>query len=276
MARRKNPYSVHPGVEMSRKWEAELPEKTGRSMEQWIALVRREGPSGEKERRAWLQKTHGLDRSHAWWLAERSLGKGTWVGDPEEYLVQAVRSVDEQYAGPKAALRPVYDRLLAIGLSLGKDVRVCPCQTMVPFYRKYVFAEVHATTNTRVDLDLALGDEKPRGRLTLRGGRSDDRVRHRIGIASVEEIDGEVEGWLRRAYEGGDATQKKRTPETLPAELKRALAGNAKARATFESLAPGHRGEWIRFIADAKKAETRGKRVARAMERLAAGKKTTY
>ena len=53
-------YGVHPGVAMVQKWVAELKEKTGRSLEEWIAFVKKEGPKGEKERREWLKTKHKL------------------------------------------------------------------------------------------------------------------------------------------------------------------------------------------------------------------------
>ena len=46
-----SPYSVHPGVAMVQKWVQELPHKTGRSLEEWIALTKKSGPSTKKERR---------------------------------------------------------------------------------------------------------------------------------------------------------------------------------------------------------------------------------
>ena len=39
-----SPYSVHPGIAMMQKWIRELPGKTGRSLEEWIALTRKAGP----------------------------------------------------------------------------------------------------------------------------------------------------------------------------------------------------------------------------------------
>ena len=42
-------YDVHPGVAMVQKWVGELKEKTGRSLEEWIALVKREGPKDENQ-----------------------------------------------------------------------------------------------------------------------------------------------------------------------------------------------------------------------------------
>src|SRR5262245_18617496 len=47
----KSLYSVHPGVAMVQKWIEELPQKTGRSLEEWVRLVREKGPATEKERR---------------------------------------------------------------------------------------------------------------------------------------------------------------------------------------------------------------------------------
>src|SRR2546430_2843277 len=51
-------YDVHPGVAMVQKWVAELNSKTGRSLEEWIALVKNEGPKDEKSRRAWRSEEH--------------------------------------------------------------------------------------------------------------------------------------------------------------------------------------------------------------------------
>ena len=51
-------YGVHPGVAMVQKWTAELKDKSGRSLEEWIALVNNEGPTTEKDRRQWLKAKH--------------------------------------------------------------------------------------------------------------------------------------------------------------------------------------------------------------------------
>jgi hypothetical protein len=46
------------------------------------------------------------------------------------------------FSGAKAALHPLYEELLRVGLGIGKDVKACPCQTMVPLYRRHVFAQI--------------------------------------------------------------------------------------------------------------------------------------
>ncbi len=197
----KSSYDVHPSLAMFQKTLDNLREKTGRNLEEWIKFVEREGPASEKERREWLKAKHGLGTNYAWWIAERSIGKGD-DGSPETYLQQAEKYVEEMYSGSKEDLRPIFDALLALGRSMGKDVRVCPCQTMVPFYRKHVFAQIKPTTRTRVDLGLALKDTKVPKRLIDTGGFvKKDRITHRIEIASVKDIDAEVKKWIKTAYE---------------------------------------------------------------------------
>jgi hypothetical protein len=195
-------YSVHPGVKMVQDWVASLPEKTGRSLEQWIQLVRKSGPATEKERREWLKAEHKLGTNSASWIAERAEGKPTVDDDPEAYLIAAEGYVEAMFAGPRAALRPIYDRLLALGLKMGKDVKACPCKTIVPLYRRHVFAQIRPSTHTRIDFGFALGALKGAGRLIETGGYAKkDRITHRIAITSLNEIDDEVKRWLKAAYD---------------------------------------------------------------------------
>ena len=194
-------YDVHPSLAMFQKTLAGLKEKTGRTLEEWIKFIKKEGPATERERREWLKTKHGLGTNYAWWIAERSVGKGD-DGSPETYLQQAEEYVEAMYSGAKEALRPIYDQLLGLGRSLGSDVKVCPCQTMVPLYRKHVFAQIKPTTRARIDLGLALKDTKVPKRLINTGGLAKkDRITHRIEITSLSDIDAEVKKWIKIAYE---------------------------------------------------------------------------
>lgn len=198
----KSIYGVHPGVAMVRKWIEELPAKTGRSLDEWLRFIEKSGPKTEQERREWLKTEHGLGTNSAWWLAERAAGKGGEDDDPDAYLRAAEGYVDKMFAGRKESLRPIYDALLKLGLGIGDDVKACPCQTIVPLYRKHVFAQIKPTTQTRIDLGFALKDMKSTGRLIETGGFArKDRITHRIAIASLSDIDDEVKRWLQHAYE---------------------------------------------------------------------------
>ncbi len=199
---KKSIYSVHPGVVMTQKWIGELKQKTGRSLEEWMKFIRKEGPATEQERRDWLKTKHDLGTNSAWWLAERAVGKGEEVGDPDHYLMAAEKYVAEMFAGKKEHLRPIYDALLKLGLGIGKEARACPCQTIVPLYRNHVFAQIKPTTQTRIDFGLSLGNLKTPQRLIDTGGfAKKDRITHRIEITSLKHIDDEVKRWLKVAYD---------------------------------------------------------------------------
>lgn len=201
---KKSAYDVHPGVAMVQDWVASLPEKTGRSLDEWIVLVQRSGPPGEKERRDWLKKEHGMGTNSAWWIAERAEGKGAEDADPAIYLQAAESYVESMFAGPKAGLRPIFEALVKLGRGLGSDVRICPCQTIVPFYRKHVFAQVKPTTRTRIDFGLALAkatQKLPKRLIDTGGLEKKDRITHRIELTSPEQIDDEVKRWLKIAYD---------------------------------------------------------------------------
>lgn len=197
-----HPYSVHPGVAMVQTWIAKLPEKTGRSLTDWLTFIQTAGPATEKERRDWLKQAHGLGTNTAGWLAERADGKGTEEDTPEAYLQAALQYVEAQYAGKKAHLRPIYEALLELGLGLGEEVKVCPGKTIVPLYRNHVFAQIKAPNQAWVELGFAMKGIKATGRLIETGGaEKGDRITHRLPIPSLEEIDNEVRHWLRMAYE---------------------------------------------------------------------------
>jgi len=199
-----NPYDVHPGVAMVQKWIAELKEKTGRSLEEWMALAKKEGPKDEKAQREWLKIHHKMGTNSAWWIVARVAGRESEEDSPERYLAAAAGYVEKQYAGKKAALRPIFEKLLAMGKSVGGDVKACPCLTMVPLYREHVFAQIKPTTNTRVDMGFALAKYKgklPKRLVDTGGLAKKDRITHRIELKSVDEIDEEVKKWMKAAYE---------------------------------------------------------------------------
>jgi hypothetical protein len=209
--KKKSIYSVHPGVQMMQKWVEELKEKTGRSLEEWIKYIKKSGPKTPQEQREWLKNKEGLGTNSARYLTEIAMGKGEKPGDADSYIETAEGYVRDMFSGPKSGLKPIYDELLKLGLSIGQDAKACPCQTIVPLYRNHVFAQIKPTTRTRIDMGFALGDMKPKGRLIDTGGYAKkDRITHRIPITSVDEIDDEVKHWMKIAYDRDENEKAKR------------------------------------------------------------------
>jgi hypothetical protein len=202
MDKTKCPYSVHPSLAIMQNVIANMKTKTGRSVDEWVKFIAKNGPKTEVERRDWLKKEHKLGTNYAWWLAERSVGKNLNEEDPDQYLRDAEAWVEKMYSGKKEALRAIYERLLDMGLSLGDDVKACPCQTMVPLYREAVFAQIKPTTNTRIDLGLFLrGLRPPKSIIPTGGEQKGDRITHRIPIESIDCLNADVQKWMKTAYD---------------------------------------------------------------------------
>ena len=72
------------------------------------------------------------------------------------------------------------------------------------------------------------------------------------------------------------AAPKPKAPIRVPADLRVALARSAKAKKTFDEFAPSHRREYLEWILEAKREETRKKRIAQTVEWLAAGRKRNW
>lgn len=185
-------YGIHPAEAHMQAIAANMEKRTGQPIEAWIERVKATGLKTTKERMEWLKREHGLGRDTAMVIAEYTDGKEPYDA---EQLVEAM------FAGPKSALLPLYERLLELGLALGDDVVAAPCSTYVPLMRKRQFVVIKPTTRTRLDVGFALPGLEVGGRLVAAKGLGSDRITHRIGLESVDEVDAEVERWLRAAYE---------------------------------------------------------------------------
>ncbi|WLT32615.1 DUF5655 domain-containing protein [Geothrix sp. PMB-07] len=196
------PYDLHPSVAYVQAILANFKAKTGRTVEEWVALVQATAPADAK---AWL-KGQGLGTNQALFVVQRAEAQPGFAFDdtPEGYLAAAPRYVEAQYSGKKAALRPLFEAAVTLARGLGADVRICPCETIVPFYRNHVFAEVKPFAS-RLDLGLALGDPAavtdPSGRLKDTGGfRKQDRITHKLELTTEGDLEA-ARAWLTRSYE---------------------------------------------------------------------------
>lgn len=197
----KGPWDVHPGVAMVAKWVEELPQKTGKSLDGWADEIRRKKFTESSKASAWLKTQHGFNGNAASWVAQYTLAHNTWDGDPDLYLKQAAVYVEKMFEGPKAGLKPLFDEVVAFARSIGKDVCVCPCQTIVPFYRVRKFAELKPATKTRLELTMALGETPFTGKLKLNPrAKGNDKLRHMIEIFEPKDFSAEAKTMLKKAY----------------------------------------------------------------------------
>lgn len=168
-----------------------LEEKTGKTMDQWVAVVRKQGPKKHGELVAFLKNTHQMGHGYANLVVHTAAGQVGADAPAGEDLVAA------QYAGDKAALRPMYDQLIAAITKFGPDVEVSPKKAGVSLRRSKQFALISPATKTRIDVGLNLKGVPAAGRLETTTGM----CTHRVKIESPAQIDKALLGWLKDAYE---------------------------------------------------------------------------
>ena len=173
---------------------ANLKEKSGKSLGEWLAIASSTGKSKHGEILAILKGEHGLTHGYANLVARRFLQAETNEPTSADGLVTAL------FAGSKAGLKPLYDAVIAAANSFGKDVEIDPKKTYVSLRRKKQFALVVPSTAKRLDLGLNLKGVEPSGRLEASGGFN-AMCSHRVRLESIKDFDSEVKGWLKQAYE---------------------------------------------------------------------------
>jgi len=144
-----------------------------------------------------------------------SAGEAAQARYPDYLTAEAGELIEGQYAD-RPQLRPILDAVLALLPALGPATvqarrtivsLVCPRRT---------FAVVRATTKDRVDLGLRLDDAEPGGRLQSAKGIGGGGATVRIALRRPEDIDEEVRGLMRRAYEENTAPPPPRRPARRP------------------------------------------------------------
>ena len=105
--------------ETERKMIAGLPEKTGRSLEEWRTLFAAGPARKHGEIVAWPKSEHGITHGIANLIAHKLLSSDAGSSDAAELLAA-------QYAGAKAGMRPIYDAVLARIATFGSDIEIAP------------------------------------------------------------------------------------------------------------------------------------------------------
>jgi uncharacterized protein YdeI (YjbR/CyaY-like superfamily) len=118
----------------------------------------------------------------------------------------------------------------------------------------------------------------------LSGGKPRQAMGQLGRITSLADLpkDAVLKRYIKQAMKLNDAGVKvpvvRSAPKTVkvPAVVMAALRRNKQALGTFEALSPSHRREYLEWIADAKREETRTKRLATMLEWLAEGKSRNW
>lgn len=173
--------------------EANILEKTGKPVSDWVKVVNRSGLQKHGEIVKFLKTDHGFTHGYANLVAHQALRSSADHHQDDDLVAR-------QYAAPREGLKPIYEAVIKVVKSLGEDVELAPKKAYVSLRRKKQFALVQPSTKTRVDLGINLKGKAPGGRLEASGSFS-AMVSHRVRLESPSDVDAEVKAWLKEAYE---------------------------------------------------------------------------
>lgn len=165
---------------------------TGKSLGQWIDIVKKQSFEKHGEIIKFLKEKHSLTHGYANLVAHKSKGSDAGSAENKEDLVE------KQYKG-KEHFIPVYEKLLSEIMKFGNDIEVAPKNAYVAFRRKRQFAMLQPATKTRFEIGVNLKGEPNKGKLESAG--SNLMCSHKINIASESDIDKEVIDWIKISYE---------------------------------------------------------------------------
>ena len=165
-----------------------MPEKTGKSLKEWKALLSTKSFTKHSEAVNFLKKEHSVTHGFA----------NTIVALSKEENESPSDLVTNQYKGMEELL-PIYENLLRLVKGFGNDVKIAPKKTSVSIIRNKQFALIKPATKTRIDLGLKLTDTPVTERLE-NSGPFGTMCTHRVKLSSVKEIDQQLKNWLRDAY----------------------------------------------------------------------------
>ncbi len=172
--------------------EQGLLEKTGKDLAHWVKVVKTSKIEKHKAIIDFLKSEHGFTYGFANFVAHKARQSDAASHDAEDLLA-------EQYRG-KEALKPIYDELYKQIANLGNDITITPKKAAVSFIRKHQFALVKPATKKRIDLGLKLKAKPINDRLGDSGSFG-TMCTHRVQITAIEDVDDELMGWVKEAYE---------------------------------------------------------------------------
>lgn len=166
-----------------------MPEKTGKSLEEWKEVLSKKTFSKHSEAMNFLKLEHGITHGFANMIIQLL----------KENNIRHDDLVSEQYKG-KEDLLPIYEKLKRQINSFGNDVEFAPKKVYVSVRRKKQFAIIQPSTKTRLDLGLNFKDKQAGGKLEL-SGSFNAMCSHRVRIENEKDMTDDVIAWLKEAYE---------------------------------------------------------------------------
>jgi hypothetical protein len=176
---------------------ANIEKKTGKSLAQLSAAIKKSGKEKHGEIRTWLIETYGIGHGDANTLTHHAL-KSDGASAAKASGASTDDVLGEIYTGKKEQLRPIHDKLMKAIAKFG-DHEVAPKKGYVSLRRKKQFAMLGPKTNDRFELGLNLKDDIKDARVKIvpPGGM----CQYIIPLSSAAEVDEKIVGYVKRAYD---------------------------------------------------------------------------
>lgn len=174
---------------------ANFKEKTGKTLGDWLKIVAKAGGKKHGEIVSMLKTDHGMTHGFANMVAMKHL-----KSDAGSLAEGGADLVAEQYAGEKAALRPLYEAIMKSVAAFGPDVEASPKKAYVSLRRSKQFAILQPSTKTRLDVGVNLKGAAPTARLEA-SGSFNAMVSHRVRVEKKTDVDKQLIDWLKAAYD---------------------------------------------------------------------------
>ncbi|MGQ0604255.1 MAG: DUF5655 domain-containing protein [Anaerolineales bacterium] len=171
--------------------------KTGKSLDQLYALIRKSGLTKHGEIRDMLKRDLGLGHGDANTLVHFALqSDGERAAQAKGASPTDV--LDEIYSGAKAELRPIHDKLMTAIDKFG-DFEIAPKKGYVSLRRKKQFAMLGPGAKGRAEVGLNMKGVKATARLVEMpaGGM----CQYKVYLTDAKEVDKELIGWIKQAYD---------------------------------------------------------------------------
>ena len=171
--------------------EQNLPEKTGKTLDEWKRLLSQQVLSKHGEYMTFLKTEHGITHGFANFITLKFREADAGSSNADDLVAN-------QYKG-KENLKPIFDKLHAAITNFGADVEVTPKKSAVSIRVKRQFALIQPSTKKRIDLGLKFNDKPYAGRLET-SGPFGTMCTHRVQLSKLEQVDDELLAWVKEAY----------------------------------------------------------------------------
>lgn len=166
-----------------------LKTKTGKNLEEWIVILSDSEYTDKKDSISYLKNEHGLGHFQAKTIFEQA---------------NAINQYENVYAFPDQIFdtqksKTLYDFAKENILAYADDIKIQPCQTYIPFYRKTQFA-ILAKNKNGLLLGLNLPADHNYEKFTRSSSKGSERINAQIIIKNTIDWDIEVTEAVQTAY----------------------------------------------------------------------------